>query len=154
MNGKTFAVIYLLIIVAGYLSVVTLLEYHTTIISRYSGSTEVFQEGNEYVANITKFTFVKDIYLYKTDYLDVYIETITIARGPNASQVIQSAIDGAGTVFFNAGMYNMTNSVWVGNSTFLIGDYGWTAIFTKGKFYVKPNASQVIFEGLNATMEP
>jgi hypothetical protein len=152
MNKKTFALIYVLMISTGFLAGLSVLEYHTTVINRYSGVVEVFQIGNEYVANITSGFFVKDVYLCKTDYRESYIETRTLSQGTNASQVIQAAIDHAGFIFFHAGIYNLTSTLWIGSNTTLMGDYNWTAVFTKDKFYIKPDATYVIITGLNATM--
>jgi len=125
MNLKTFSMIYCLLILSGFLAFVCVAEYHTTVITKYS-FIDVWKDGNETVADYTAISVITDIYLYKIHYVDSWSQTWLLARGTNASWVIQEALGAinqeGGAIMFHAGNYTIDAGLYRINNTIILGE--------------------------------
>jgi hypothetical protein len=118
---KVFVAVYLLLLFSGSTLTIAVLDHHVSQTDEYR-FTDVYQQNNEYIANLTLLTFFKDVYFYKTVFVGCSVWTWTIARGTNASQVLQDALDQGGLITFHSGTYILSVGLWVINDTLLIGE--------------------------------
>jgi hypothetical protein len=120
MNMKTFGVIYCLLILSGFLAIVAVGEYHVTVEEKYR-FVDLYQTKNESIADYTTLTFVEDVYLYKTDYVDAWSQTVTLVHGTDSIAVLRAAFDMGCTIIVHNGTYYLgTGTSWELNSSIII----------------------------------
>jgi len=113
-------------------------------------------ETGETVVNATVITWFYryQVYVWKRLIIDSNITwtSFEIFRSMNASQTIQHTIDfSEGSIYFHAGNYTITNTIYIDSYTRLIGHQmigNRTRFVIQGAypaFYINPNSSQISF---------